>query len=98
MKRFKSYPNGNKSSEDESRTATIKLVPIEKLMQKCTEPSGSDNEVLVSSSKQKSSDTDKTSKAKVFESVSNHSKDIVPKIYPKKKRKSVVVDLVVDLI
>lgn len=88
-----SLHNGNKSSSsgDDSKPATIKLVPIEKLIHKrativlektCIELSDSDNEMLVRSDpKPKSCDTDKTktkkktSKASILKSVFSPSKE-----------------------
>lgn len=90
-KRSQSHHNGNKSSGDDSRPAKIKLVPIEKLIQRRAtvvlekayiELSDSDNEVLVSRSrsKPKSSVTDTTSKANILKNVFSHVKESASKV------------------
>lgn len=92
-KRSKSKHNGNKSSGDDSRPASIKLVPIEKLIEKptstvldktCIELSDSDNEMLVQSTKPKSSDSDETSKVSILKSVLTPSNESTSKMHTDK--------------
>lgn len=93
-KRSRSQHNGNKSSEDDSRSQKIKLVPIEKLIanrattvlqKSCIELSDSDNEAVAECTKPKTGDNlktgdnFKTSKASILKSVFSPSKEIASK-------------------
>lgn len=99
LKRSKSQLNGNRSSGDDSRSSSIiKLVPIEKLMEKsatkvldktCIELSDSDNEVLVQSSVPKSNDrTNNTTKASILNSVFSFSRESSSKNHTNKTKRS----------
>ncbi len=101
-KRPKRQPNGGiqSSSGDDSRSSTIKLVPIEKLMQKCAtvvldktpmiELSDSENELLipVQIAKPKPSNINKTSKASILKSVFSPVKENATQNHTIKKNAS----------